>query len=31
VAEVTFSDLVRHGLTDENCHTFLKLKRMPGS
>lgn len=29
IAEVTFSDLVRHGLVADGCHTFLKLERMP--
>jgi DNA-binding beta-propeller fold protein YncE len=29
VAEVTFSDLVSHGLARDNCHTFLKLERVP--
>jgi len=30
VAEVTFSDLVRYGLAADDCHTFLKLERIPG-
>jgi DNA-binding beta-propeller fold protein YncE len=31
VAEVTFSDLVREGLAPDDCHTFLKLARVPSS
>jgi NHL repeat len=31
VAEVTFSDLAKHGLVADDCHTFLKLERTAGS